>query len=254
MRRRGLLRAGAGLALAALAACAGPPDGPRPLLVASDLDNPPFAWRQPDGAPAGRDVEMMQDLARRLGRPLVWMRLPFEQLLPAAREGRVDVVCATLGVTPEREETVDFSAPYFRTQIAVVVAAGPAAPRSLADLAGRRVGAGLGTTSERALRRALPAALPVLENKAGLPALERLLSGEIDALALDGPAADALVAGSGGRLLRLPEALGPEHYALALPEGSPLRAALDRALLEHERDGSAARLDAAHGLAPLRPR
>jgi ABC-type amino acid transport substrate-binding protein len=254
VRLRGLARAAAGLALAALAACAGTPDGPRPLLVGSDLDNPPFAFLQPDGVPAGRDVEMMQDLARRLGRPLVWMRLPFDQLLPAAREGRVDLVCATLGVTPEREETLDFSAPYFRTQLAVVVAEGPAAPRTLADLAGRLVGAGRGTTSERALRLSLPAALPVLENKAGLPALARLRSGDVDALVMDGPAADALVAAAGGRLRRLAESLGPEHYALVLPQGSPLRATLDRALLEHERDGSAARLDAAHGLLSVRPR
>lgn len=254
MKRRHLLRAVAGLAVAALAACASAPSGCVPLLVASDLDNRPFAWLQPDGAPAGRDVEMMEDLARRLGRPLVWMRMPFDQLLPAAREGRVDVVCATLGVTPEREETVDFSVPYFRTQLAVVVADGPTAPTSLANLSGRRVGAGLGTTSERALRQALPQALPVLENKAGLPALERLLSGAVDALVMDGPAADTLVAAAPGRLHRLQETLGPEHYALVLPPGSALRVSLDRALLAHERDGTAARLDAAHGLLSTRPR
>jgi len=255
--RRTLLAGAAALALAALlGACSTPPSpaAGAPLRVASDLDNPPFAFVRADGTPAGRDVEMCAALAQRLGRPLEWVRLPFDELLPAVQAGRVDAACATLGITPERDEVLDFSLPYFRTALAVVVRAAPDAPATLDALAGRRVGAGLGTTSERALRQRLPAAVPVLENKAGLPARQRLESREVDALVLDGPAADALVAASDGALRRLPGTLGPELYALALPSGSPLREPLDRALRALELDGTQARLDAAHGLASARPR
>lgn len=255
--RRALLSATAAL-LAALAcgSCGAAPQAPAgpPLRVASDLDNPPFAYVDAQGRPGGRDVEMMQAVAARLGRPLEWLRLPFDELLPAVQAGSVDAACATLGVTPEREERLDFSVPYFRTALAVVVRTGADEPASLEALAGRRVGAGLGTTSERALRQRLPAALPVLENKSGLPARQRLSAREVDALVMDGPAADALVAAAQGALARLPEALGPEHYAVALPPGSPLREPLDRVLRALELDGTQARLDAAHGLVSLRPR
>ena len=97
----------------------------------------------------------------------MWTRQPFETLLPAAEAGEVDVVCATLGVTPERQRMVAFSIPYFRTELACVTLAAPGAPRTLAELAGRRVGAGAGTTSARALALRAPQATAVLENKAG---------------------------------------------------------------------------------------
>jgi len=242
----GAARRLAALALA-LAACAAPPAAP-PLRVASDLDNRPFAWVDDGGTPHGRDVEMMQAVAAQLGRELVWSRQPFDTLLPAAQAGDVDVVCATLGVTPEREQLIDFSVPYFHTELACVTLAAPGAPRTLAELAGRRVGAGAGTTSARALALRVPQATAVLENKAGLPALERLQSGTVDALVMDGPAADTLVASAPGVLVRMPESFGPEDYALVLPPGSALREAVDEALRALERDGTLARLDAAHGL------
>jgi ABC-type amino acid transport substrate-binding protein len=238
----------AALLLAALAAGCASTGGGEPLRVASDLDNKPFAWVDEAGTPRGRDVEMMEALGARLGRPIEWVRQPFDTLLPAAQAGAVDIVCATLGVTPEREKLIDFSRPYFRTELACVTLDAPDAPRNVLELAGRYVGAGAGTTSERALLQRAPWALPVLENKAGLPALERLQSGAVEALVMDGPAADALVAASGGALVRLPQNLGHEDYALVLPPGSPLRETVDRALLALERDGTLARLDAAHGL------
>ena len=54
------------IALFVVAGCAAP--NARPLLVvASDLDNPPFAWIDEHGVARGRDVEMMEELATALG-------------------------------------------------------------------------------------------------------------------------------------------------------------------------------------------
>jgi ABC-type amino acid transport substrate-binding protein len=220
----------------------------QPLVVASDLDNKPFAWVDSQGQPQGRDVRMMEAIGARLDRPIEWRRMEFAKLLPAAQHGEVDVVCATLGVTPERAELVDFTRPYFVTELAVVTADGPNAPTSLAQLAGRRVAAGAGTTSERAVRQQLPAAHGIFENETGAAAPQRLKSGEVDAVVMDGPAADALVKANPG-LRRLPQSLGDERYALVLRRGSELRTRLDDALAQMESDGAMRRLDAEFGLA-----
>ena len=247
------MRAAAWMLVLLSGACAAPSatsDGaPEPIAVASDLDNAPFAYVDAQGRPAGRDVEMMAELARRAGLELRWRRRPFEELLPAAESGAVDVVCATLGVTPGRAERVAFTRPYFRTRIVAVARAGPGEPGALAQLAGRAVAAGRGTTSERAVRRALPTARLVAEDK-GRSSEERLLAGEVDAAVMDGPAAAALVARSGGGLVLLEPALAGEDYALALPrDRRELLRRLDRALAELEREGWLAELDARHGLA-----
>jgi polar amino acid transport system substrate-binding protein len=244
------------LALAALgvAGCAAPSrtETAQPLVVASDLDNLPFAGVDGAGTPIGRDVEMMEALAVRLGRPLEWHRMPFEELLPAVEAGRVDVVCATLGHTPERAARVEMTRPYYTTEIAVVVRTGEGEPASLAALAGRPVSAARGTTSERAVHRRLPDAVGVFENKTGLPTAERLLGGEVDAAVMDGPAADVLVATSEGRLTRLASPLDEERYVLALQLGdATTRRALDTALADMERAGELTRLDERHGLQVL---
>lgn len=227
------------------AACQGP------LVVASDLDNPPFAGVDAAGNAVGRDVEMMEALAARMDRQLRWERLPFDELLDAVEAGEVDAVCATLGRTPERVERVPFTRPYFETSIAVVVRMGMAEPKSFGELAGRPVAGAVGTTSERAIRRRLPDAVFSPTTKDGVTSADRLRSGEVDALVMDGPAADALVASSDGDFFRLPEPLDREAYAIALRGDDPdLVQALDAALSTMLDDGTIAALDAAHGLAP----
>jgi len=228
-----------------------PPPPPEPLVVASDLENMPFAGVDEAGRPIGRDIEMMEAVAAHLGRPLHWKRMAFEVLLPAVEDGTVDIVCATVGITAERDARIDFSDPYFSTFIEVVVRKGPGEPRRWADLDGRRVAGGRGTTSERAVRRVLPGAIGVFENKEQLGSRERLVSGEIDGLAMDGPNAAALVAQHEGELTLLLTPLAPERYALVLAEGrTELRRLLDEALTALRRDGTMDRLDTAWKLSP----
>jgi len=239
------------LALVPLGAgCASSPQEERDeLVVASDLDNPPFAMVNTKLRPRGRDVEMMQELAAALDMRVRWERMPFDELLPAIEAGDVDVVCATLGVTPDRAERMLFTEPYFRTSIAVVVRASPGAPRSFAELAGRRVSAGAGTTSERALLERLPSAVPVLENEKGLSTAERLLARELDAAVMDAPAADTMVRDSNWALWTIDGSLGEELYALALPRShGDLRERLNAALAAMVDSGRMAELNAKYGL------
>lgn len=239
------------LVAVATLACAAPDRNrqvPAVLAVASDLDNAPFASVDEHSVPRGRDVEMMQLLALELGTELEWKRMPFAELLPAVEAGRVDVVCATLGVTPERAERVDFTRPYFVTQIAVVVRLGAGEPTQLSELAGRLVGAGTSTTAERAVRGKLPRSIGVFERKEPT-SYDQIRSREVDALVMDGPAADALVAAHPSELARLAESLDEERYALVLPRSrKALLAQVDAALLALEQRGELAALDRKFGL------
>ncbi len=231
-------------------AAAPPAAGGTPLVVASDLDNRPFAWVDEAGRPQGRDVEMMEAIGRLLHRPVAWKRMAFADLLPAAEAGSVDVVCATLGITPERAEVVDFSRPYFVTELSIVTRNAPEAPARLPQLAGLRVAAGAGTTSERAVRQQLPDAVGVFRNEAGASSADRIASGIVDALVMDRPAAVALVATDPARLRLMDDTLGEERYALVVRRGrTDLLSALDGALLQLEQAGSLSRLDGKFGLA-----
>lgn len=242
--------------LAFLCACAAPDsrdDARAVVRVASDLDNRPFAWVDDQGRPAGRDVEMMQRLAEACGFELEWKRMAFAELLGALETRAADVVCATIGVTSEREARVDFTRPYFETTQAVLVRTGAGEPRWLSELTGRRVAASADTTSGRAARARLGQSELVFESKAGLSPAERLLAREVDGVVLDRPAADAHARASDGALAVLGEQLAVERYALAVrPDDPELRERLDAALAGCA--GALAEFDRAYGLAVERPR
>ncbi len=240
------------LLLPLLSACAsagrdepGSPAPTGPIVVASDLENPPFAYVDDEGRPAGRDVEMMTRVAELVGRELHWRRMPFPELLDRCAAGGVDVVCATLGVTEERARRVGFTVPYYETALAVLVRTGEGEPAILADLVGRRVGAGAGTTSESAVRSRLFNSHGVFGPKSA----DLLVAGGVDAAVMDGPNARALAASSAGKLRVLPQDLGSESYALAVaPERGELLRDLDRALRVFAESGTLAELDRRFGL------
>ncbi len=220
-----------------------------PLTVASDLNNPPFATTNDQGIPYGRDVEMMARIATTLGRPLHWKTMPFEELLESVADSEVDIVCATLGVTPERSRQVLFTRPYFFTELALVVRKGAGEPQSLDDLAGRRVAASEGTTSERAIRLYLTSSTGVFISEGEPSPVEQLLLGEVDALVMDRPAAEILLAQGEGSFQRLPRPIAPEHYALAVrPDAESLRIRLNQALSQLDDEGYLAELDRRYGL------
>ncbi len=242
-----------------LCSCASAPEGDSKRstgelwVVGSDLDNYPFAAVDASGEPLGRDVEMMHQLATRNGAELEWRRMPFDQLLGSVAAGEVDLVCATMGITEERARSVAFSDPYFETEIAVVVRTGFGVGPTLAErLVGRPVHAGRGTTSEVAVRESLPKSIAVLETKGEGSSADMLLSGEVDALVMDGPAAAAVVADSAGAFELAPSALASEKYGLVLARnrGDGLVQQLNASLRALRENGQLAELDFRFELAP----
>ncbi|MCA8962203.1 MAG: amino acid ABC transporter substrate-binding protein [Planctomycetes bacterium] len=227
--------------------CGGPEvRDPQPLVVGSDLSNPPFGMF--DDVPSGFEVDLCRALAESLGRELRYQRLPFETLIPAVVDGRIDIACATIGVTSERREFVAFTEPYCRTSIAVLVEAWPRGPNSREELRGRPVYAAAGTTSERAVRHHLPEVSGVFDAK-GATGIDLLLRGEVDAVVMDGPDAYDLATGDPDRFRILVPCLDVEEYAIAVSSDHPeLLRQLDEALDELRSRGRIAALLEAHGI------
>ena len=85
----------------------------RPLTVGSDLTNPPFAFRQPDGKIAGFSVDIAWEIAKRLGRPGVdVIETPVANLFPGLNAKRYEFIAAPISVTVERAQQMLFTEPY----------------------------------------------------------------------------------------------------------------------------------------------
>jgi ABC-type amino acid transport substrate-binding protein len=223
------------------------PGAPPPLRIATDATFPPFHFLNDEGRPTGYDVELARSVAMRAGIAPEVAVVPYDDLLPGLDSGAHDLVAATTGVTPARAARYLFTASYFDTSQAVLVRDEPRAPVTLADLAGRRVGAS-GEGTSRAALEGLEGVEGVALGKgqAGLPAL---LAREIDALIVDEFDAVDAARASDGRLRVLAEPAALEHYAFVLAAGrDDLAARLNEALRALEDEGVVAGLRARFGV------
>jgi polar amino acid transport system substrate-binding protein len=230
----------------ALASCATTPAGAGhgPWIVASNLDNPPFAWVDNTGEPRGRDVVMAQIMAESLGRELVWRRMPFTQVLDALERGEVDSVIATLGYTPERAQRVRMSRPYYVTSLRALVRIGPGEPQELADLVGKTLSVGEGTTSERAARRYSGSVVLSDPSPISRLAFERLHKREVDAGIMDGPIAHEFAAEYADFLRVLPMPIATEAYVVGVrPDAPELLHAINAILARMQAEGLLEELD-----------
>src|SRR5918996_3289352 len=117
------------------------------LTIGTDLPYPPFEYRE-GGEMAGFDVEIMEEIANRLGLEPEWVDSPFDTIFTDLANGQFDVVISGATITPEREEEVNFSDPYFNSLQALVVS-GDSDIASFDDLGdGDAVSVQAGTTGE----------------------------------------------------------------------------------------------------------
>ena len=108
-------------AAAAPAPRKGPPE--KPLKVLTKVI-PPFVIQQHDGALQGFSIDIWQAVGQRLGRPSEIVLLPsLKVMLEDVRKGAGDAAIAAITITAERERVLDFSYPYFRSGLQIMVRA-----------------------------------------------------------------------------------------------------------------------------------
>ena len=112
--------------------------------------------------------------------------------------------------------------------------------RGINDLQGQRVVTVENTTSSRHLQNAGISFFGVDSIEA---AFERLEAGRADAVVYDAPVLRDYIKTSGSTEFGLAGSVfAPERYGIALPEGSPHREAINRAILKLQEDGTYSRL------------
>ena len=91
------------------------------LVVATNTGFKPFEYKEGVYF-AGIDMHIAQILAKELGKTLVIMDMQFDAIVPSVLQGTADIGMAGMTITDEKEENVQFSAPYYNAsqQIAVL--------------------------------------------------------------------------------------------------------------------------------------
>jgi polar amino acid transport system substrate-binding protein len=101
--------------------------------------------------------------------------------IPFLLTNKVDVLVASLAITPERAKQVAFSTPYAAATIVLYGKTG-AAIKSAADLKGMRVGVARASTQDVAVTKAAPEGTEIRRFDDDASAMQALMSGQVDAI------------------------------------------------------------------------
>jgi polar amino acid transport system substrate-binding protein len=119
------------------------------IKVGTSADYPPFESVDANGNKVGFDVELMTEIAKRLGVKLEWVDMPFDSLIAAVQEGKIDASISAFNYSEERDKTIDFSDAYYTSEDAFTVADGFAGTIAKPeDVASFKVGVQTGTTQD----------------------------------------------------------------------------------------------------------
>jgi ABC-type amino acid transport substrate-binding protein len=230
-----------------LTACARPDDAWERVLetgalrVGMDASFPPFEFIVADGTLSGFDVELAQELGRRLGVEAQFVtNLPYDGLYDALAVGRVDVLISALVINPERMADFAYSASYFDAGQVLVVREGETGVAGVADLSGRALAVEFGSQGDMEARkwaRRLPG-LVVAPYETAAEALAAVAAGEADGALVDHVSALAEI-GTGSGLVVVGDPVVAQPYAVGVRQESVyLLRAINDALAEMEADGT----------------
>ena len=102
------------------------------LRVGMECDYAPFNWTQVEASDTsvqissvdyadGYDVVIASMIAEKIGRKVEVVKTDWDSLIPSLNAGAIDCIIAGMTETPERAEEVNFTTPYYESQMVVIV-------------------------------------------------------------------------------------------------------------------------------------
>jgi polar amino acid transport system substrate-binding protein len=239
-------------ALAALAALTLPalaqdlPDlAGREVVVVTENAYPPLQFLDKDGAAVGWEYDAMAEIAKRLNITVKYENTSWDAMIPAVSEGQYDIGMTGITIKDDRKEKVDFSEPYMRSEMLMIVRGDEA---RFTDAASFAADPELLVSAQPGTSPFYAAIYNILDGNEENPrvikfetfgaGLEALKAGDVDLTLSDSTAANGYVAASNGGLKIIGEPLASEDFGFIFPKGSDLVAPMNAAIASMKADGT----------------
>lgn len=211
------------------------------LTNVAELGFAPFEYMEDDGTVVGFDVDLSNALAEHMGLSgCEWLpNQAFDTLVPTIQQGgKADVSIAGMTITDERLEQVDFTDPYLASNQGLILPAGSEETEDSLNAAEKQIACQSGTTGDEWISEHLPNAtkVPLADVTAALMGIS---TGLYNAMVIDLPVAQNMIAESFSDLEVVEEIPTGEQYGIAVSKDNPgLLAAINDALAAIEEDGT----------------
>ena len=194
----------------------------------------------------GFECDLAEALAARLGVKATMVQNQWDQLIPGLQRGNYDIILNGLELTPENQQRIAMSRPYFVYAQQIVTRRETEGLARLDDLGGRRVGVLSASVAQRLLEKQV--GIDLVLYPGNVESFRDLKAHRIEAAMLDLPI--AVHYASPDSTLKLSGApFAPGYYALGVrKEEGPLLIALNEAITQLARDGALERIYRKHGV------
>lgn len=185
------------------------------ITVGVKTDSYPFGFLDKNGKYAGYDVDLAKLIAKELlgdESKVKFIPVTASDRITTLYSNQVDMLIATMSITPTREQILDFSTSYYVAGQAVLVKK-YSRIKSLRDLNGKKVIIVFGSTAEKSLRAAVPN-VRILGYKTYNDAYKAFKAGKADAIVSDNSILLGFVL-KDNSLQLLPKKYTKEPYAVA---------------------------------------
>ena len=151
------------------------------LTVGLLVDFPPYGTTNASNQPDGYDADVARLMARDLGLKLNLVPVTGPNRIPFLLTNKVDLLVASLAVTPERARQVQFSQPYSAATI-VLYGSKKTNIKNAADLKAVRVGVARASTQDTTVTAMAPQGTEIRRFDDDASAMQALISGQVDAI------------------------------------------------------------------------
>jgi ABC-type amino acid transport substrate-binding protein len=199
------------------------------LRIGTDATYPPFEYNDDkSGELIGFDIDLMKAICRELDLKPEFIVVPFGGIIPGLRSNKYDCIISAMTITPDRQEAVIFSIPYYDAGQTIAVPLNDTTISSIDDLKGKRIGVQLGTTGE-IMAKTIEGAEVISFNNIGAAFID-MENGHLDAVLNDAPTSARAIKVR-GRAKIVGPLLSSEQYGIAVDKkNSDLLEAIDDAL------------------------
>ncbi len=217
------------LLLVALFACS---DDTEPVRLATEGTYHPFNFINDDGEIDGLERELGDELCRRAELECQWVLNDWESMIPDLVAEEFDAIIAGMSITAKRDETIDFTEPYYPPTPSVYLAVAGAGDEAV----GGRLGAYANTIYSNYFTER---GIPYTEFNSEDERIKALLNGDIDASLVDHAYAVEKLREYDGQLAIVgPSILLDRGIGIGVREDDGLKDALDEAIASMKTDGS----------------
>jgi lysine/arginine/ornithine transport system substrate-binding protein len=212
-----------------------------------DASYPPFESKGADGKLKGFDIDLGNEICKRLNAKCVWVENDFDGMIPALKAKKFDGVLSSMSMTPQREKEIAFSSKLFNTPTALVAKKGSKLLPTAESLKGKTVGVEQGTIQETyAKEHWASQGVKVQPYQNQDQVYQDLLSGRLDAALQDKVQAEIgflkTPRGAGyqivGNDLNDPKTLGEGAGIGLRKEDTDLKKKIDGAIADIRKDGT----------------